>query len=112
MRAFAIDASGAAPAHHDLPAPDAGDGELLVRVQASSVNPVDNAIAAGMLAGMFEHEYPVILGRDFAGVVEQTGPGASRFSAGDAVFGFIRHAGPTVHAGSWAEAGVLAAAEN
>ena len=56
----------------DVPAP--GAGELLVRVQASSVNPVDNAIAAGMLSGMgVVHEFPVTLGRDYAGVVEQVG---------------------------------------
>jgi NADPH:quinone reductase-like Zn-dependent oxidoreductase len=103
MRAFTIDAPDAAPALGDVPAPAPGDGELLVRVQASSVNPVDTAIAAGMLQGMVEHEYPITLGRDFAGVVEQTGSRASRFAPGDAVYGFMRHAAPAVHAGSWAE---------
>ena len=43
-----------------------------MRVQASSVNPVDNAIAAGMLREMVAHEFPVVLGRDYAGVVEQS----------------------------------------
>ena len=74
-----------------------------MRVQASSANPVDNAIAAGMLKGMVEHEFPVVLGRDFAGVVEQAGPGVTRFAAGDEVFGYIPHADPVVHHGSWAE---------
>ena len=103
MRAFTLDAFDSPPGLTDLPAPEPGDGELLIRVQASSANPVDNAIAAGMLNGMFEHELPVILGRDFAGVVEQAGPGASGFAAGDAVFGFVRFADPTVHRGGWAE---------
>ena len=58
----------------DLPAPSPGAGEVLVRVQASSINPVDNAIAAGMLKDMVEHEFPVTLGRDFAGVVERPAP--------------------------------------
>ena len=87
----------------DLPTPEPADGELLVRVQASSANPVDNAIAAGMLKGMFEYEFPVVLGRDFAGVVEQGGPGVTRFEAGDEVFGYMPHADPAVHHGSWAE---------
>ena len=44
-----------------------------MRVSASSVNPVDNSIAAGMLKEMVAHEFPVTLGRDFAGIVEQAG---------------------------------------
>jgi NADPH2:quinone reductase len=103
MRAFTLDALDTAPALRDLPAPVPGDGELLVRVQASSANPVDNAIAAGMLAGMVEHEFPVTLGRDFAGVVEQAGPGAGRLAAGDAVWSYVPHAAATVHDGAWAD---------
>jgi len=105
MRAFTLDGFDTPPALRDLPtsAPAPGAGELLVRVQASSANPVDNAIAAGMLKDMVEHRFPVILGRDYAGVVEQAGPGAARFAAGDEVFGFILHADPVVHRGGWAE---------
>jgi NADPH:quinone reductase-like Zn-dependent oxidoreductase len=103
MRAFSLDGFGSPPALSELPTPVPADGELLVRVQASSVNPVDNAIAAGLLNGMFEHEFPVVLGRDLAGVVEQAGPGAARFAAGDDVFGFVLHADPAVGRGTWAE---------
>ena len=67
------------------PAPN----EVLVRVRASSVNPVDNAIAAGMLKEMVEHEFPITLGRDYAGVVEQVGAEVTGFSVGDDVFGFL-----------------------
>src|SRR5215207_4579727 len=69
MKAIALDALGAPPAlREDLPAPRPAAGEVLVRVRASSVNPVDNAIAAGMLSDMgVEHEFPVVLGRDYAG---------------------------------------------
>ena len=53
MRAITVDSHGAPPAlREDLPAPAPAENEVLVRVHASSVNPVDNAIAAGMLAGM------------------------------------------------------------
>jgi len=104
MRAFTLSSFDSPPAlRDDLAAPTAADGEVLVRVQGSSVNPADAAIASGMLKGMFAHEFPVLLGRDYAGVVEQVGPGATRHSAGDEVFGFLRHADPTVRAGTWAE---------
>lgn len=99
-----IDAEGSAPTvRSDLPAPTPGPGEVLVRVHASSANPVDNAIAAGMLVGMIEHEFPVTLGRDYAGVVEEVGADVTNFAPGDEVFGFVSHADPTVHKGSWAE---------
>jgi NADPH:quinone reductase-like Zn-dependent oxidoreductase len=105
MQAVTVDRPDTPPAlREDLPAPTPADNEVLVRVHASSANPVDNAIAAGTLAGMgVEHEYPVILGRDYAGVVEQTGGAVSRYSSGDQVFGFLRHADPAVHDGAWAE---------
>jgi NADPH:quinone reductase len=77
---------------------------VLVRVHASSINPADNSIAAGMLKQMgVEYEFPVILGRDYAGVVEQVGPEVTRYAVGDGVFGFVLHANPTVRDGSWAE---------
>src|SRR4051812_33053006 len=97
MRAITLDSANTAPAlREDLPQPTPADNEVLVRVHASSVNPVDNSIAAGMLAQMgVEYEYPVILGRDYAGVVEQTGSGITRYQAGDQVFGFLLHANPT-----------------
>lgn len=104
MRAFTLDGFGAQPTlRDDIPEPDAGDNELLVRVHASSVNPVDVFIAAGALKEMAEHEFPVTLGRDFAGVVEQVGSGVSGYQAGDEVFGFVLHADPVVRDGSWAE---------
>jgi NADPH:quinone reductase-like Zn-dependent oxidoreductase len=104
MRAFIL-ASFDAPAglRDDLPAPQPGDTDLLVRVQASSVNPVDGAIASGALREMMEHEFPVVLGRDYAGVVEEVGSGVRRYAVGDEVYGYVPHANPTVHDGSWAE---------
>jgi NADPH2:quinone reductase len=104
MRAVTLDAPGTPPAaRDDLPVPTPAGNEVLVRVHASSVNPVDNAIAAGVLSGMFEHEFPVVLGRDYAGVVEQVGANVTRYAVGDEVYGFVLHANPTVRDGSWAE---------
>lgn len=104
MRAFTLDSFDSHPAlRDDIPEPRLASNEMLVRVHASSINPVDVFIAAGALKEMAEHEFPVILGRDFAGVVEQLGSDVSRYRVGDEVFGFLLHANPTVHDGSWAE---------
>src|SRR5215213_561453 len=105
MRAITVDSPDAAPAlRGDVRDPTPGANEVLVRVHASSANPVDNSIAAGMLAGMgLEHDYPVTLGRDYAGVVEQVGEDVSAYAVGDEVFGFLVHANPNVGDGSWAE---------
>src|SRR5688572_23952199 len=105
MRAITLDASDTQPAlREDLAEPTPADNEVLVRVQASSVNPVDRSIAAGMLAQMgVEYDYPVLLGRDYAGVVGRTGSAVSGYRPGDRVFGFVLHADPTVHDGAWAE---------
>jgi NADPH:quinone reductase-like Zn-dependent oxidoreductase len=65
------------------------EGEVLIRVRTSSINGFDGAVAAGMLKGMMEHRFPVSLGKDFAGVVEALGEGASRFAVGDEVFGVV-----------------------
>lgn len=109
MRAFTLDGFESTPGlRDDLPVPSAGAGELLVRVNASSVNSVDAAIASGMLKGMAEYEFPVTLGRDFAGVVEEAGSGVTRYEVGDEVFGFALHANPAVHEGSWADYLVIA----
>jgi NADPH2:quinone reductase len=104
MRAFTLDSFDTPPRlREDLPTPQVGDDQLLVRVQASSVNPVDAFIAAGALKAMAEHEFPVVLGRDYAGVVEQAGPAVNGYAPGDEVYGWLPHANPTVHDGSWAE---------
>src|SRR4051794_26222599 len=105
MRAIALNSPDTAPAlRDDLPSPAPADNEVLVRVHASSVNPVDNSIAAGMLAKMgLEYEYPVVLGRDYAGVIDQVGEAVSNYKTSDHVFGFLLHANPNVGHGAWAE---------
>src|SRR3954463_11069260 len=105
IRGVTLDRPDTAPAlREDLPAPVPADNEVLVRVHASSVNPVDNSIAAGLLSQMgVQYEYPVILGRDYAGVVEHTGAAVSDYKPGDRVFGFLLHANPTARDGAWGE---------
>jgi NADPH:quinone reductase-like Zn-dependent oxidoreductase len=92
MRAVVVAEQGASPALTELPTPQPGAGEVLVRVQSSSLNGFDTAVAAGYLAAMMEHRYPVALGKDFAGTVETVGAGVTRFTAGDPVFGVVTKA--------------------
>lgn len=89
MRAVALTEKSATPKVIDLPKPVATPGHLVVRVQASSLNGFDIAVAAGYLEGMMEYRYPVVLGKDYAGVVESVGEGASKFAIGDRVFGVV-----------------------
>lgn len=101
MRAITLDSFDTGPTLRDLVVPEPGPTDVLVRVHASSVNGMDAAVASGMLKGMMEYEFPVTLGRDFAGVVERVGSDVMRYSEGDEVFGFISK--PTLHDGTWAE---------
>ena len=73
---------------HDVP-PVAPDG-ILVRVKAAGVNPVDTKIRGGYMAEKLPFHFPVILGWDVAGVVEQAGAAVTWFKPGDQVYGYIR----------------------
>jgi NADPH:quinone reductase-like Zn-dependent oxidoreductase len=82
----------------DLPVPEPGPGELLVRVSAAGVNPADWKVRAGLRRADLPLEPPVALGREVGGVVEEVGSGVSGFAAGDEVVG-----GTVGSAGGWAE---------
>ncbi|OZI60537.1 zinc-dependent alcohol dehydrogenase family protein [Bordetella genomosp. 11] len=87
MRAHVITEFGkAGRLHDDVPLPRPGQGELLIAVQASGVNPADLKIAAGLM-GPAAPSLPAILGMDFAGIVTEVGPGVRDFAVGDAVYG-------------------------
>jgi NADPH:quinone reductase-like Zn-dependent oxidoreductase len=103
MKAVVMHDFDTVPSLSEVATPQPGATGLLIRVLASSVNPADAAIAAGMLKGMADYEFPVTLGRDFAGVVEAVGSDVTRHRPGDHVFGFVMHANPGVRDGSWAE---------
>lgn len=104
MKAITLDSFDAHPGlRDDLPDPSPGPNDVVVRVRTSSINPVDIAVAAGLLTMMAEYEFPVVIGRDFAGTVEHVGAGVTAFATGDPVYGFLPAANPTVHTGSWAE---------
>ncbi|WP_046779574.1 NADP-dependent oxidoreductase [Streptomyces yangpuensis] len=84
----------------DAPQPKVGPAEVLVRVKAAGVNPVDWKLAAGYLDPVLEVRHPVIPGWDVAGVVEAVGPDTSDFAVGDEVYGYVRK--------EWVELGTYA----
>ena len=70
----------------DYPDPVPGAGDVLVRVAASSVNPVDYKRRAGLTKDFYPLKFPGLIGVDIAGTVVKTGPGVEGFSRGDQVF--------------------------
>lgn len=109
MKALNVPAAGQQPTISELPVPEVAAGTVLVKVDAAGLNPVDNAIAAAMMAGMLEHVYPLTLGRDAVGVVEKVGEGVGTVKVGDTVFGNILLM-PPVQAGTLAEYALMPAA--
>ena len=74
--------------YEDAPKPEATDGEVLVKVAAAGINPVDIMIEEGKMEQEARHTLPLIPGWDVAGTVAAVGPGVSAFSVGDPVFAF------------------------
>jgi NADPH2:quinone reductase len=110
MKGYALDDFDSEPRlHEDLSAPEPDEGQIAVRVHTSSVNPVDLAVSGGMMRDFAEYRFPVILGRDFAGIVEGIGEGVDSLEAGDEVFGFAPAVDPDVHGGAWTEVAVVPA---
>ena len=72
--------------YEDAPRPHAGEGEVLIRVHAAGVNPVDWKIREGLLREKLHHTLPLILGWDLSGVVEELGAKVNRLKVGDEVF--------------------------
>jgi NADPH:quinone reductase-like Zn-dependent oxidoreductase len=72
--------------YEDVPRPRPEQGEVLVRVEAASVNSVDWKIREGYLKEILDHSLPLIIGWDVSGVVAETGLGVTRFKTGDEVF--------------------------
>lgn len=69
----------------ELPTPEPGEGEVLVRVAAVAVNPIDTYVRAGVVS--FPGPRPFIVGCDLAGTVVAVGPGVRRYQLGDRVWG-------------------------
>jgi len=73
--------------YEDIPRPEPKDDQLLIRVIAAGVNPVDGMIRSGIFMG--NRAFPIILGGDAAGVVEKVGSKITKFKVGDPVFAYV-----------------------
>ncbi|WP_218021575.1 NADP-dependent oxidoreductase [Nocardia acidivorans] len=94
MRAVTISDFGAEPELSELPVPEPGADEVLVRIEAAAVNPFDWKVVDGALKEFVPHQFPLVLGNDAAGVVERAGANVVRFRPGDRVCGqfmSVRH---------------------
>jgi NADPH:quinone reductase len=94
MRAYVVDGPGARFRGADVPRPIPATGEVLIRVRASGLNPLDTKIRLGK-ADHAKHPLPAVLGLDMSGVVEEVGPGVASFQPGDEVYGMVGGVGGT-----------------
>ncbi|GAB3634484.1 NADP-dependent oxidoreductase [Hymenobacter arcticus] len=84
-----------------LDLPEVQEGDVLLRVKAAGINPVDYIVREGHFQQVVPNAFPAVPGWDVAGVVEQCGHGASRLPVGTEVYGYVRR--PVVQHGTFAE---------
>src|SRR5262245_60613923 len=109
MRALHVPVAGAQPALGALPVPEPAPGHARIKVKACGLNAIDTIFASGMMAATMPHEYPLVLGRDAAGVVEAVGEGVDHVEPGQEVFGHVLVT-PPFREGTLAEYALLPAA--
>lgn len=107
MKAVSFDDFGGVEVlkYREHPKPSPGKGEVLIRIRAAGVNPVDWKIREGLLKTRLPHQFPVIPGWDVAGTIAALGPGCRRFKKGEAVYAYARK--PVIKDGCYAEFVVL-----
>jgi NADPH:quinone reductase-like Zn-dependent oxidoreductase len=91
----------------EIPVPRIGPNGVLVRVHATSVNPIDWKLREGWLSGFWKLHFPVIWGCDVSGVVHQVGRSVTLFKPGDQVYGFKHGKVGETYRGTYAEYAVL-----
>jgi NADPH:quinone reductase-like Zn-dependent oxidoreductase len=84
-----------------LPEPELVEGHLLIDVHCAGVNPIDWKARRGVYTKIFEHQFPIVAGFDYAGTVRAVGEGVSGFAVGDRVNGM--NLGSTLRHGTYAE---------
>src|SRR4051812_22599174 len=70
----------------DVPEPEVGDGDVLVKVSAASINPLDKMVRDGEFKRLLKYQTPFVLGHDGAGVVTRVGAAVRDFQVGDEVY--------------------------
>jgi NADPH:quinone reductase len=102
MRAVVVTEYGGRATIVDLPVPEVDADQVLIRVLAAGMNPMDHALADGAWQSIMPAIFPMVLGVDVAGTVEEVGESARRFAVGDAVMGQLLMP-PLGSAGTYAE---------
>lgn len=106
MKAVAVSKFKDIPVVMDLPKPAVRPGTVLVKVAAAGMNPFDWKMIDGIMDdGKTKHQFPLIMGVDGAGTVEEVGEGVTRFKAGDKVYGQFIHS--PIGEGSYAEYAIV-----
>lgn len=83
----------------EVPTPQVGPREVLVKIRTAGVNPLDNMIVHGDVKAIVPYEFPLVMGNEFVGTVEQVGAAAKKFTAGERVWGRM----PLARIGAFAE---------
>jgi NADPH:quinone reductase-like Zn-dependent oxidoreductase len=87
MKAFVVEQYGKDGLRAaDIPEPEVGDGDVLVKVSAASVNPLDKMVRNGEFKQVLKYRTPFVLGHDVAGVVSRVGSAVGDFQVGDEVY--------------------------
>ena len=86
MKAFVVEQYGKDGPAADVPEPEVGDGDVLVKVSAASVNPLDKMVRNGEFKQVLKYRTPFVLGHDVAGVVTRVGSAVRDFQVGDEVY--------------------------
>ncbi|WP_042394784.1 NADP-dependent oxidoreductase [Streptacidiphilus carbonis] len=88
MKAFLVERYGDkdGPRAGDVPEPKVGREDVLIRIRAASINPLDRMIRDGEMKAILPYRVPFVLGNDLAGVVVEVGAAVTRFSVGDEVY--------------------------
>jgi NADPH:quinone reductase-like Zn-dependent oxidoreductase len=105
MRAIAVDKLKGEPRLIDVSQPVPKPEQLLVKIDATAINPFDWKVSDGIMEGVMPAVFPLILGQDAAGTVTAVGNRVTRFKPGDKVFGQFFH--PPVGEGTFAEYAVV-----
>lgn len=85
MKAARLSGYDAAPTVEEIPVPEIGPDEVLVRVEAAGLNPMDNKLQMGVLHDFFPLEFPYTMGTDLAGTIERVGTNVAGWGEGDRV---------------------------
>ncbi|WP_028063903.1 NADP-dependent oxidoreductase [Solirubrobacter soli] len=87
MKAFVVERYGKdGLSAADVPEPEVGDGDVLVKVSAAAINPLDSMVRNGEFKRLLKYRTPFVLGHDVAGIVTRVGPAVRDFQVGDQVF--------------------------